>query len=274
MTPGGRGGPGGARSTRSSRCRPTCPARERCTSRRSRTRRHADRLGGRSRSGSRSILADADVDPGRTGGAQQVPAVESLDPQTEADQARFLFANIGAVLILVGIFSFGFTVLTGVIEEKQSRVVEVVLSTVRPRDLLMGKVLGIGILGVVQLLVFVVAALGAASLTERFALPATTPCAIGLLVDLVRPRLRALLDRARLPRCARVAARGGIERVDAGDDDRDDQLLRGDLRGHQRPVRDRGAASRRSSRHRRRSSCPCEPRSTRSSRSRWSSPSP
>ena len=41
-----------------------------------------------------------------------------------------------------GIFSFGFTVLTGVVEEKQSRVVEVVLSTVRPRDLLMGKVLG------------------------------------------------------------------------------------------------------------------------------------
>ena len=50
-----------------------------------------------------------------------------LDPQTEADEARFLFANIGAVLILVGIFSFGFTVLTGVVEEKQSRVVEVVL---------------------------------------------------------------------------------------------------------------------------------------------------
>ena len=56
----------------------------------------------------------------------------ALDPQTEADQARFLVANIGAVLILVGIFSFGFTVLTGVVEEKQSRVVEVVLSTVRP----------------------------------------------------------------------------------------------------------------------------------------------
>ena len=70
------------------------------------------------------------------------------------------FANIGAVLILVGIFSFGFTVLTGVVEEKQSRVVEVVLSTVRARDLLMGKVLGIGILGIVQLAVFVAAAHG------------------------------------------------------------------------------------------------------------------
>ena len=128
------------------------------------------------------ILVDAGVDPGALIAAQQVPSVDSLDPQTDADQSRFLFANIGAVLILVGIFSFGFTVLTGVVEETQSRVVEVVLATVRARDLLMGKVLGIGILGLVQLVVFVVAALGAAAWTDRFALPETTPAAIGLLV--------------------------------------------------------------------------------------------
>ena len=128
-----------------------------------------------------AILTEAQIDPTALAAAQAVPTVESVDPQTEADQARFLFANIGAVLILVGIFSFGFTVLTGVIEEKQSRVVEVVLSTVRPRDLLMGKVLGIGVLGLVQLLVFVAAALAAANLTQRFTLPETTPAAVVLL---------------------------------------------------------------------------------------------
>jgi ABC-2 type transport system permease protein len=128
------------------------------------------------------VIVESGVDPGALAGAQVAPTVESLDPQTEADESRFLFANIGAVLILVAIFSFGFTVLTGVVEEKQSRVVEVVLSTVRPRDLLMGKVLGIGILGLIQLLVFVVAALGAAVATDSFTLPATTPYAIALLV--------------------------------------------------------------------------------------------
>ena len=127
------------------------------------------------------LLIDADVDPASLLAVQQPPTVDSVDPETEADQARFLFANIGAVLILVGIFSFGFTVLTGVIEEKQSRVVEVVLSTVRPRDLLMGKVLGIGVLGLVQLVVFVAAALAAAVLTDRFTLPATTPGAVVML---------------------------------------------------------------------------------------------
>ena len=127
------------------------------------------------------VLTGAGVDPGAFVAAQQVPGVEALDPPTDADAARFLFANIGAVLILVGIFSFGFTVLTGVVEEKQSRVVEVVLATVRPRDLLMGKVLGIGILGLAQLAVFVIAALAAAVATDRFALPETTPTSIVLL---------------------------------------------------------------------------------------------
>ncbi len=129
-----------------------------------------------------AVLDQSNVDQGALAAAQQPPAVAALDPQTEDDQARFLFANIGAVLILVGIFSFGFTVLTGVVEEKQSRVVEVVLSTVRARDLLMGKVLGIGVLGVVQLLVFVLAALIAALATNRLALPTTTPGAVALLV--------------------------------------------------------------------------------------------
>ena len=128
-----------------------------------------------------AILGASDVDQGALADAQRPPETKSLQAQTEQDQARFLVANIGAVLILVGIFSFGFTVLTGVVEEKQSRVVEVVLSTVRARDLLMGKVLGIGVLGIVQLAVFITAALIAALATDRLALPATTPGAIVLL---------------------------------------------------------------------------------------------
>ena len=128
-----------------------------------------------------AVLGASDVDQEALTSAQQPPAVGAREPQTEDDEAKFFVANIGAVLILVGIFSFGFTVLTGVVEEKQSRVVEVVLSTVRARDLLMGKVLGIGVLGVVQLVVFVAAALAAALATDRLTLPTTTPGAVALL---------------------------------------------------------------------------------------------
>jgi ABC-2 type transport system permease protein len=128
-----------------------------------------------------NVLGESNVDQQALADAQRPPDTKSLQAETEQDQARFLVANIGAVLILVGIFSFGFTVLTGVVEEKQSRVVEVVLSTVRARDLLMGKVLGIGVLGIVQLAVFITAALIAALVTDRLVLPSTTPSTVVLL---------------------------------------------------------------------------------------------
>lgn len=128
------------------------------------------------------VLTEANVDPAALQAAQTPPTVRALDPPEEGADIQFLIANLGAVLILIGVFSFGFTVLTGVVEEKQSRVVEVVLSTVLPRDLLMGKVFGIGVLGLIQLAFFVVAGLIAASLTSDFELPATTP---GAAVQLV-----------------------------------------------------------------------------------------
>ena len=128
-----------------------------------------------------NVLGGSNVDQQALADAQRPPDTKSLQAQTEQDQAKFLVANIGAVLILVGIFSFGFSVLTGVVEEKQSRVVEVVLSTVRARDLLMGKVLGIGVLGILQLAVFITAALVAALVTNRLVLPTTTPGTVALL---------------------------------------------------------------------------------------------
>jgi ABC-2 type transport system permease protein len=111
----------------------------------------------------------------RAGTAVLPPAVVTLEPPTATDVTALLFANAGIILMFIGIFSYGTWVLSGVVEEKQSRVVEVVLSTVRARDLLMGKVLGIGILALGQLVVIVGAGLLATQLTGRFALPETTP---------------------------------------------------------------------------------------------------
>ena len=51
------------------------------------------------------------------------------------------------------LFGYGVWVATGVIEEKSSRVVEVLLSAIRPRQLLTGKIAGIGALGICQLVV-------------------------------------------------------------------------------------------------------------------------
>ena len=100
--------------------------------------------------------------------ASEVPEVSALAAADRTrTRRRFIFANAGIILMFIGIFSYGSWVLTGVVEEKQSRVVEVVLSTVRPRDLLMGKVLGIGLLALAQLVVLV--AVGLAAVADRWA---------------------------------------------------------------------------------------------------------
>ncbi|MEO5940436.1 MAG: ABC transporter permease [Candidatus Limnocylindrales bacterium] len=118
-------------------------------------------------------------------GASFTPApqitLRSLEPLDPNRDISFLFANVGVILLFISIFTFGTWVLTGVVEEKQSRVVEVVLSTIEPRDLLIGKVAGIGVLGLVQLVVMVAVGLGAGVATNRFSLPSTTGSAIAML---------------------------------------------------------------------------------------------
>lgn len=62
------------------------------------------------------------------------------------------------ILMFISVSIYGQMVLTGVVQEKQSRVAEVMLSRLRPRELLAGKVLGIGALGLAQFALLVVAA--------------------------------------------------------------------------------------------------------------------
>jgi ABC-2 type transport system permease protein len=108
-------------------------------------------------------------------------SLRELEPADPNRDTSFAFANVGVILLFISIFTFGTWVLTGVVEEKQSRVVEVVLSTIEPRDLLIGKVLGIGVLGLVQLVVMVTVGLGAGVAAGRFSLPSTTGSAVAML---------------------------------------------------------------------------------------------
>jgi ABC-2 type transport system permease protein len=87
-------------------------------------------------------------------------------------------------------------VVSGVVEEKNNRVVEIILSTVRPRHLLAGKVIGIGLLGLAQLAL--VAGLAATLLIAGvFDAPAGLGGSVALVIPLVRARFRALRSRLR-----------------------------------------------------------------------------
>ncbi|MFN8168639.1 MAG: ABC transporter permease [Candidatus Nanopelagicales bacterium] len=88
--------------------------------------------------------------------------IDALDPQDAEAQQRQGFAFAASVILYGQLLGYGFWVASGVVEEKASRVVEVLLATNRPRQLLLGKVLGIGALGLLQLVALAVVGLGLA----------------------------------------------------------------------------------------------------------------
>jgi ABC-2 type transport system permease protein len=100
----------------------------------------------------------------------------------EATDPEVLVAMFSSGLLLFSLAIYGQWVITGVVEEKNSRVVEVVLSAVRPRHLLAGKVIGIGLLGFAQLAV--TAGLAALMLTAGVF---DAPAGLGGSVALVIP---------------------------------------------------------------------------------------
>jgi len=72
-------------------------------------------------------------------------------PEKGSDDASTIVASAGSILLFMSLAFYGQWVISGVVEEKNNRVVEVILSAVRPRHLLAGKVIGIGSLGFAQL---------------------------------------------------------------------------------------------------------------------------
>jgi len=64
-------------------------------------------------------------------------------------------AYLGGFLMYMLVFMFGSQVMRGVIEEKTSRVVEVIISSVKPVQLMMGKIVGIALVGLTQFLIWI-----------------------------------------------------------------------------------------------------------------------
>lgn len=97
-----------------------------------------------------------------------LPATEVGD--SDRDTKRGI-AFVGALLLYGAILTYGLTVASGVVEEKSSRVVEVLQAAVAPRHLLLGKVVGLGLVGLAQLALFVVLGAGAGIASGAFDAP-------------------------------------------------------------------------------------------------------
>jgi ABC-2 type transport system permease protein len=77
------------------------------------------------------------------------------------------------ILIYMTLFIYGAAVMRGVMEEKMNRIAEVIISSVKPFQLMMGKILGIAAVGITQLLIWIVLIIGLSSVTSIFLSPDT-----------------------------------------------------------------------------------------------------
>ncbi|GAB3596383.1 ABC transporter permease [Microbacterium tumbae] len=86
------------------------------------------------------------------------PAVELLDPNAPTFGMRYILGLIFGLVFMMAALSFGSPIATSVVEEKQTRIIEILLSAIPARVLLAGKVIGNTLLAVTQILLLVVVA--------------------------------------------------------------------------------------------------------------------
>lgn len=87
------------------------------------------------------------------------------------DDLRSMVAFFGLILMYIAVLTYGTWMLSGVTEEKTNRVVEVLLSTLRPWQIFAGKLVGIGALGLGQMVALIAVALVALQVTDAFEVP-------------------------------------------------------------------------------------------------------
>ncbi len=108
--------------------------------------------------------------------------VRTLEPVDERRRESSVLAFVGVVALYGQLFAYGFWVASGVVEEKASRVIEVLLAAVRPSQLLRGKILGIGVLGLCQLLLIAGVGVTSARASGLLRFPAGALTAIGAVL--------------------------------------------------------------------------------------------
>ncbi len=127
----------------------------------------------------RSGLSEEEV---ATALAQPPLPVRALEPVDARQRENSVVAFVGVLALYGQLFAYGYWVAAGVVEEKASRVVEVLLATIRPSQLLRGKILGIGLLGLAQLLLIGAIGLATAQAVGSLDFPTGAIATIGIVL--------------------------------------------------------------------------------------------
>lgn len=107
------------------------------------------RLADRDLGGLRQIMSQIEVNE-----SYPVVNLESSDESTTSSTASYLLALTMDMVLYMFILIYGQMVMNSIIEEKNNRVLELVVSSVKPKILMMGKILGVGLVAVTQIVIW------------------------------------------------------------------------------------------------------------------------
>jgi len=143
-------------------------------------------------SGARALAAAQDADDAVVAavqagsqaarGARLPPPLPVLGTADNGASDRQGIAFVAVVILYGQLLGYGYWVASGVVEEKSTRVVELLLSAIRPRQLLAGKVIGIGLLGLAQLLFIGVVGVAIGAASGQLELSSDLVAAVGVVV--------------------------------------------------------------------------------------------
>ncbi|MDB5012597.1 MAG: ABC-type Na+ efflux pump permease component-like protein [Daejeonella sp.] len=97
-------------------------------------------------------------------------ATKEITIEGEKDSSSVAAMGVGfaaAILIYMSLMIYGSQVMRGIIEEKTNRIIEVVISSVRPFQLMMGKIIGIGLVGLTQFLLWIILSLSLTAVASK-----------------------------------------------------------------------------------------------------------
>ncbi|MBW6500280.1 MAG: ABC transporter permease [Bacteroidales bacterium] len=104
-----------------------------------------------------------------------------------------VLAYISGFLMYMLVFIFGTQVMRGVIEEKTNRVVEVIISSVKPVQLMMGKIIGIALVGLTQFLIWVILTIGIVSVVKSTVMQKSS------IAEVTQTATQSLMNADQLP---------------------------------------------------------------------------
>lgn len=101
-------------------------------------------------------ISPAQLDSAKQEGNIQFSTVEGKNDSGQEIGISYAVGYVSGFLIYIVLFIYGAMVMRGVMEEKVSRIAEVIVSSVKPFQLMMGKILGIGAVGLVQFIIWII----------------------------------------------------------------------------------------------------------------------